>query len=196
MNWKKLLLALVGLGLALVLIASIVLGLLAAAGVATVAAVADAIDEAGGITVTDAKGESFSLEVGESGGITFSDGDGEAFSIDVSEAGGIRFSDRDGDTATIEMDVPKITVTEGESGSARVIVPDFDGRFLPRFEGRDGRVTVHVPDNVHYRNEFFLAPISFFFRMVTVLAGVGLLALGGYILLKNRQQAPKEPKSA
>ena len=124
MNWKKLLLALVGLGLALVLIASIVLGLLAAAGVATVAAVADAIDEAGGITVTDAKGESFSLEVGESGGITFSDGDGEAFSIDVSEAGGIRFSDRDGDTATIEMDVPRITVTEGESGSARVIVPD------------------------------------------------------------------------
>ena len=196
MNWKKVLLVIAGLGLAFVLMVSIGLGLVAAAGVATVAAVADAIDEAGGLTITDGDGETFSLDVGEGGGITFSDGEGEALSIDVSEAGGISFSERDGDSVLVEVDVPRITVTEGESGSTRVIVPGFDGRIGPLFEGPDGRVTVHVPDHISYRNDFFLAPLGFFFRTVTVLAGLGLLTLGGYMLLRNRKQEPKEPKSA
>jgi hypothetical protein len=196
MNWKKVLLVIAGLGLAFVLMVSIGLGLLAAAGVATAVAVADAIDEAGGLTITDGDGETFSLDVGEGGGITFSDGEGEALSIDVSEAGGISFSERDGDSVLVEVNPLRITVAEGEDGSTRVIVPDFDGRIGPLFDGPDGWLTVQVPDRIHYRNDFGFAPLGFFIRTMTVLAGLGLLTLGGYLLLRNRKQEPKEPKGA
>lgn len=193
MNWKKLFLTIAGLGLAFILFVSIALGLLAAAGAATVAAVARAVDEAGGLTITDGRGETFSLDVSETGGIRFSDSEGEAFAIDVNEGRGITFRERDGDTATIEVRVPRVTVTEG--GRSRVIVPDVDEWDLPRIEGRDGRLTVHVPRHDTYWPDMVRNPLSFLFRATTVLFGLGFLVVGGYLLLKNRQQAPKEPKS-
>ncbi len=174
MNWKRALLVVVLLGFAFVLLVTATIGVAITSVVAAVAEsgvvepVVDAVSE----VVDDA--DRLRIEVDDSE-IIITNMDNGRSRIIATEP---RFR---GDQ--LEILVPKITITDPDSGDSQIIVPDLP-QHLPSFVFENDE---HV---VYWSNHVF-APMGFFFRGLTTLMALALVATGAWLLLRNRRAKEK-----
>ena len=174
MNWKKALLVVVLLGVALMLFVVATVGIAVTAAAVAVAEsgvvepVIDAVSE-----VTD-NAERLRVDIDENT-VTLTDPDSGRSRVIVS---GQRFR---GDWA--EVHVPEITITDPNSGETRVIVPD-----LPR---RVPRVVFDAEDHIVYWPGHVLGT---FFRGLFTLLAIGMVATGAWLLLRNRRTVSAKEK--
>jgi hypothetical protein len=176
MNWKKALLVTV-LGLfALVIFAMAALGLLAAAGVATAAAV---ISDSGVVQAFEEVADGaqrLQIDIADNS-VTFTNPDsGESRTVTSREVAG---------RGRIDLNLPEITVTNPDNGQSRVIRPSTDIR-VPRvvWDG-DSNWTYSGPG-------LGLRIVGGIFHGLFNLAALVLIAAGVYLLIRNRRQANAE----
>ncbi len=180
MNWKRALLVVVLLGFAFVLLVTATIGVAITSVVAAVAEsgvvepVVDAVSE----VVDDA--DRLRIEVDDSEIIITNMDNGRSRIIETEP----RFR---GDQ--LEVLVPKITITDPDSGDSQIIVPDLP-QHLPSFVFENEDHLVYMPNTFFGPNTFF-APIGFFFRGLTTLMALALVATGAWLLLRNRRAKEK-----
>lgn len=167
MNWKKALLIVVVLGFAFLLFVA------AAIGITAVTAVA-AIVEHGVVDTTVSSVAEAVDEVAR---------EVERVEITVPRIG-VREMDGLRDRVEVELDTPRITVTETDSGRSRVIVPNLSlGERRIVFDGSR--------HHLFWSNQF-LAPLASLLRGLVTLVALSLVAVGAWLLLKNRRPAEKK----
>jgi hypothetical protein len=171
MNWKKALLVFVVVVFGFVLLAAAAFGVVAAVGIASVAAI---LDETTVETVVDSV-EEIARDV-----------ERVEVTVDVPE---VVFTDPEsGQSRVIIPDLP------GERG--RIIVDGLSGEegrlSIDAFPFEDSRFIFRAPDRVIFGPAFVINQVGHFIRTVFTILGLVLVGLGAWLLLKNRQQPVKE----
>lgn len=176
MNWKRALLVVVLLGFAFVLLVTATIGVAVTSVVAAVAdsGVVEPVFDAVSEVVDDA--ERLQINVDDTG-VTITNLDNGRSRIIETEP---RFR---GDRS--EIILPRVTITDPDSGDSRVIVPDMPERF-PSFVFENDEHVVYWPNTDFGPNQVF-APLGFFFRGLTTLMALALVATGAWLLLRNRR---------
>lgn len=176
MNWKRALLAVVLLGFAFLLLVSATIGLAVTAVAATVVdsglvePVFDAVSEV-------AEGaDRLRIEIDESE-VVFTNLDNGQSRIIETELRSL--DDR------LEVAIPEVTITDPESGRIQILTPNLPER-LPRIIFEADEHMVYLP-NAYVGP----APFSFFFRGLTTLMALALVATGAWLLLRNRRAKEK-----
>ena len=174
MNWKRALLVTVLLGFALILMVTAVIGIAVTTVVAAVAesgvvepvidAVSEVVDDAG----------SLRIEVDESEVVITNLDNGRSRIFETEPR---YWGERS------ELILPRVTITDPESGDIQVIVPDLPEN-LPNFIFENDNQVVYWPNHV-------FAPLGFFFRGLTTLMALALVATGAWLLLRNRRAKEK-----
>ena len=204
MNWKKAVLITVVGVFALVFFVVAAAGLLATAAIG---AAAVAISESGVVQAFEevsAGADRVQIDIDENS-VTFTNPDsGESRTVTSGEYLGhgridlnvpeITVTDGDGQSRVIvpglrsvdELVLPEITITDPDSGQSRVIRPNtrFDGEFrAPRV------VWDNDGDWTYYGPEHGLRLVGGIFRGLFTLVALALILAGAYLLLRNRNQA-------
>ena len=173
MNWKKaLLISVVGF-FVLVFFAVAALGLLATAGLAAAAAV---ISDSGVVQAFEevaVDAQRLQIDIDDNS-VTFTNPDsGESRTVTSREISG---------RGRIDFNLPEITITNPDNGQSRVIRPNTDIR-APRvvWDG-DSHWAYDGPS-------LGLRIVGGFFRGLFNLVALTLIAVGAYLLIRNRRQA-------
>jgi len=152
--------------------------LLATAGVTALGvAIGSAVDnlDIRTVEVTDASGNTETYDVNEL----------------FAESGRVEVTGEDGERVTIDLNLPQITVQESGEESARVVI---DGR--PRFEFNSDVPHVRI-DGRNFDNfdgSFIARPIVGFFRGLFNLTVLTLIAVGIWLVVRNRRPEASGPK--
>lgn len=95
----------------------------------------------------------------------------------------------------VQVDVPRITVTDLDSGNSRVIVPDLPRRIPRVVVETPERLVFEAPQRTIHWSPMVWSPIGAFFRGVTTLLALVLVAAGAWLLLRNRRQAKNKAET-
>lgn len=156
----------------------LVVVLLAAAGVTALGvAVGSAIDnlDVRTVEVTDASGNTETYDVNDL----------------FAESGRVEVTGKDGERVTIDLNLPQITVQDSGEESARVII---DGQ--PRFEFNSDVPHVRIDGRSwdNFDGSFIARPIVGFFRALFNLTVLTLIAVGIWMVLRNRRPEANVPQ--
>lgn len=97
----------------------------------------------------------------------------------------------EGERVTIEVDVPRVTVTDLDSRRSQEIVPHLE-QIVPRLDHRAERIVIEGRDQIDFWPGFFWAPFNFLARTFVTLLAVGMVALGVWLLVRGRRPVEKK----
>jgi hypothetical protein len=125
--------------------------------------------------------------------VTDASGNTETYDVDdlISESGRVEVTGDNGEQVTIDLNVPQITVQESGDDAPRVVIGG-GSRLEVKSDVPQIRIDGRNFDN--FDGSFFVRPIASFFHGLFKLAAWTLIAVGIWLVLRNRQPSANEPK--